>query len=140
MATGYLLFWNVVPCTPFIGICVAITLGLKKVLERRKKKMLYESMSDMFLDNRRGLEKSLKNAKPDVKEAALNAYDWAVSKALENQEILSIYKDILGKNEAKALDDTTCNPKYMNRLVNASYKYYTDVKSGKKVGYSSLEE
>ena len=102
--------------------------------------MFYESMSDMFLDNRRGLEKSLKNAKADVKEAALDAYDWAVSQALQTKEVINIYKEILGKNEFKALDDETCKPKYMNKLATASHKYYNDVKSGKKVGYSSLED
>ena len=94
----------------------------------------------MFLDNRRGLEKSLKNAKTDVKEVALDAYDWAVSQALETQGVINIYKEILGKNEFKALEDEACKPKYRNKLVTASHKYYSDVESGKKVGYSSLED
>lgn len=40
-ATAYLLFWNVVPCTPFTLICVALTFALKKLLfpaSREKKK------------------------------------------------------------------------------------------------------
>ena len=31
MATGYLFFFNVIPCTPYIGICILVTLGLKKL-------------------------------------------------------------------------------------------------------------
>ncbi len=38
MATSYLLFWNIIPGTPFIGICIAITLGIKKLINRRKTK------------------------------------------------------------------------------------------------------
>ena len=32
MATSYLLFWNVIPFTPYIAICIAITLFIKKIL------------------------------------------------------------------------------------------------------------
>ena len=102
--------------------------------------MYYESMKDMFLDNRRGLEKELKGAKPAVKEVALNAYDWAVSKALEEHAVNKIHGQILGKDEMKALQDESCKPKYFNQLQQANYDYIKDVKSGRKVGYSAIEE
>lgn len=31
IATGWLVLWNVVPCTPFIGTCLFITLGIRKI-------------------------------------------------------------------------------------------------------------
>lgn len=33
IASTSLFFWNCVPCTPFIPICIAITLGIKKLIK-----------------------------------------------------------------------------------------------------------
>lgn len=38
IATAYLAFWAG-PATPFFPLCIAITLGIKKMLERREKKL-----------------------------------------------------------------------------------------------------
>lgn len=35
MASGCLFFWNCVPCTPFIPICLAITSLIKRLNHRR---------------------------------------------------------------------------------------------------------
>ena len=40
VAGAMLIFWNVVPGTPFFVICLSITLGLKKIWEKRAKKRL----------------------------------------------------------------------------------------------------
>ena len=42
--------------------------------------------------------------------------------------------------EMKALQDESCKPKYFNQLQQANYDYIKDVKSGRKVGYSAIEE
>jgi hypothetical protein len=34
MATGSLFFWNVIPCTPFIAICIFLTIGVKAIIEK----------------------------------------------------------------------------------------------------------
>jgi len=34
MATTYLMFWNVVPFTPYIAICITITLIIERIFKR----------------------------------------------------------------------------------------------------------
>lgn len=36
MATGSLFFWNCVPFTPFIPICLLLTTGILKIFRRRR--------------------------------------------------------------------------------------------------------
>ena len=38
MATGSLVFWNCVPCTPFIAINLFLTLGVKRLFEAIREK------------------------------------------------------------------------------------------------------
>lgn len=38
IASGGLIFWNVVPFTPFLPICLAITLAIKKLINKIKQR------------------------------------------------------------------------------------------------------
>lgn len=115
--------------------------------------MYYQKMSDMFLDNRWGfvdkVNEVLKNYNDntvmynDLKRVfgnGLSAYDWAVSKALEVQATMNAYKklyiEMYGK-EAWDKFDTDCARKFLVDLIQSYDDYYSDVESGKRVGYSA---
>lgn len=36
VGSACLLFWNVIPCTPFLGICIGITIGIKALFNKIK--------------------------------------------------------------------------------------------------------
>lgn len=36
VGSACLLFWNVVPCTPFLGICIVITIAIKTIINKLK--------------------------------------------------------------------------------------------------------
>lgn len=104
--------------------------------------MYYDSASDMFLDNRRGLEDDIKHLSDEDKERVLNAFDWAVHKALEIQKSSEIVKEELiarySEEEVKKIADAS-GQRFME-LGQATIKYDNDVKSGKRVGYSAEQE
>ena len=46
IATGWLFIWNVIPCTPFIGTCVLLTLGIRKIcnyITNKIRRDMYDS-------------------------------------------------------------------------------------------------
>lgn len=40
IATGGLFFWNVVPFTPFLPICLAVTIAIKKLMKKIKERRI----------------------------------------------------------------------------------------------------
>ena len=41
VASGYLFFWNVVPATPFLGICLGITIGIRMTWNKIFNRKMY---------------------------------------------------------------------------------------------------
>ena len=105
--------------------------------------MYYNSFSDMMLDNRNGIDKGLRacETKPEMIEKALTAYDFAVSKGIEHHESYKLLKvtmvEELGKEKAEEIEIKAA--KNFMQLQKGIDKYFDDVKSGKKVGYSAEE-
>ena len=104
--------------------------------------MNYETASDMFLDNRRGLEDDIKHLNDEDKERVFNAYDWAVSQALTLLKSYNNFKEELNKRCDKELVDkveiaTTMRFMELGEMVN---KYNADIESEKRVGYSQAEQ
>ena len=101
--------------------------------------MYYDSASDMFLDNRRGLEDDIKHLSDEDKERVLSAFDWAVHEALRMQKSYKILKEEIVKKYSedamKELENEACN-RFME-LGQATIEYDNDVESGKRVGYSA---
>lgn len=105
--------------------------------------MVYETFSDMMLDNRHGIEKGLNacDDKAEIIEKALDAYDFAVVKGIEHHESYNLLKaaiiDELGEESFRKIEKKAAE-RFME-LGRAVDIYYSDVKSGKLVGYSSEE-
>ena len=58
VANAMLIFWNVVPGTPFFVVCLSITLGIKKIWEKGAQKEKAKGISEMSKD----LEDFVENA------------------------------------------------------------------------------
>ena len=105
--------------------------------------MIYNTFSDMMLDNRWGISNGLKacNDKDEIIEKALDAYDFAVAKGIEHHESYKLLKaaiiDELGEETFRKIEKKAAE-KFME-LGRAVDIYYSDVKSGKLVGYSAEE-
>ena len=105
--------------------------------------MVYETFSDMMLDNRHGIEKGLKvcNDKDEIIEKSLDAYDFAVVKGIEHYESYKLLKaaiiDELGEETFRKVEKKAADK--VMELGRAVDLYYSDVKSGKLVGYSAEE-
>ena len=82
--------------------------------------MTYNTLSDMLLDNRRGLEKRLRelHASKEVTEEALNAYDWLAGECLKNRASYSALK-----KSAHLLYDTDS----VDTLEKLSLKFMGDI-------------
>ena len=104
--------------------------------------MFYQSASDMFLDNRRGLEDDIKHLGEEDKERVLCAYDWAVSRFLTFQKSYQILTEEIdrkfGVGTVEEVEKETV--RRCMELVEATKQYYEDVESGKLVGYSAEEQ
>ena len=104
--------------------------------------MYYDSASDMFLDNRRGLEDDIKHLSEEDKERVLGAFDWAVKEALTilkaNNNYVEEVTKRCDKELVKEIEEAT-NMRFMElgEMVN---EYHKDVESGKRVGYSAKRE
>lgn len=103
--------------------------------------MHYESFSDMMLDNRDGIDKGLRDCetKPEMIEKALLAYDFAVSEGIKHHESYKLLKaalvEELGKERAEEIERKAA--KNFMQLQKGVDRYFSDVKSGRKVGYSA---
>lgn len=96
----------------------------------------------MFLDNRRGLEDDIKHLSEEDKERVLNAFDWAVCKAIGLQKSYEIFKEELVKRCGKEMKEVMSDieTRACSRFMECEeecYKYQNDVASGKRVGYSA---
>jgi hypothetical protein len=104
--------------------------------------MRYDTITDMFLDNRRGLEDDIKHLSEEDKERVLSAFDWAVFQTLEMKIAYNIFKEELIKKSGKEfvgeLEKASCE-RFME-IGKARDKYLEDVESGKRVGYSAERE
>ena len=106
--------------------------------------MIYHALSDMLLDNRRGLESRLKElgASKEVMEESLITYDWLAGECLKNRASYSALK-----KSAHLLYDTDSvdtleklSLKFMGDILTADSEYRYDVEHGRKVGYSVADE
>ena len=105
--------------------------------------MFYKKFSDYMLDNRYHFANKLwkcKSKQTLVREA-LDAYDFAVTKAIEHHESYKLLKaamvEELGKEKSEEIE--TKAAKNFMQLQYGIDNYFGDVKSGKKVGYSAEE-
>ena len=103
--------------------------------------MVYNSASDMFLDNRRGLEGEIKHLSEEDQEKVLNAYDWAVSKFLEIKASYDIFRDEtdkrFGEGTSSCIEEMSVH-RFME-IGEGARQYFKDVEAGKCVGYSAEE-
>lgn len=105
--------------------------------------MIYKTFSDMMLDNRHSIEKGLNACenKAEIIEKSLDAYDFAVVKGIEHHECYKLLRqaiiDELGQDVCDKIEKLA-SKKFME-LAKATDVYYTDIKSGKRVGYSTEE-
>lgn len=104
--------------------------------------MVYETISDMFLDNRRGLEDNVKHLSEEDKENILCVYDWAVRQALETRKSYQIFeeevKEFVGEIDY-ALIEQNCSKRFME-IGDACTTYCNNVENGRIVGYSAEVE
>lgn len=106
--------------------------------------MVYNTVTDYFVDNRHGIIKDFKeNGFTEGQiETAIAAYDFAVNKALEFRASYDILadatKEMVGEEQFKAIEDNACSD--FMRIGIAVNEYILAVRSGKKVGYSAIEE
>lgn len=103
---------------------------------------MYNTMEEMMLDNRRGLEKDLRRARKSVRENSLAAYDWATEQAIGNGVGYKLLKGTIaeeyGEEKAKEIEEKAS--KKFGEIGKAIWEYYKDVETGKLVGYSSEDK
>lgn len=105
--------------------------------------MIYKTLGDMLLDNRRGHEAEMKRlgASDEVMKESLQAYDWLASECLKNKVSYdTLRKSIIDKYDEEEADELeTMSLKYMNDFLTADAEYFYDVSHQRKVGYSKEE-
>ena len=106
--------------------------------------MEYNSLSDMLLDSRRGLESEIRksNTIEEALEKALKAYDWIATEYLRHERVSIIAMETWTKKYGqKALNSVEL--KSMERVyevITAASEYLYDVEHGRKVGISAEED
>ena len=106
--------------------------------------MVYNTLSDYLLDNRRGVEEQLKHAKTvaQASEIALESYDWVAQEYIRHQAVQKIVKEEIikayGEEAFREIDDKV-GARY-KELLTAGSEYRFDIQHGRRVGYSAEEE
>lgn len=101
--------------------------------------MVYQTASDMFLDNRRCLEAEIKHLKAEDKRKILNIYDWVVCRYLESKKNHEMFREVVDMKYGEGASDEI-EKKYIHRyleLAGVTNQYLQDVANGKRVGYSA---
>lgn len=104
--------------------------------------MVYDTLSDMIIDNRNSLVKEIEHLSAEDKENVLAAFDWLavehIKEYIANSMIIEKLKERYTEDEFRAMDAEV--GRNFRLLLVAEQKYYTDVKTGRKVGYSAEDE
>ena len=104
--------------------------------------MVYDTLSDMIIDNRNSLVKEIEHLSAEDKENMLAAFDWLaveyIKEYIANGMIIEKLKERYTEDEFHAVE-TEVGRNFRLLLV-AEQKYYTDVKNGKKTGYSAVDD
>lgn len=104
--------------------------------------MIYDTLLDMIIDNRNQLVKDIEHLSAEDKENVLDAFDWLaveyIKEYISNGMIIEKLKERYTEDEFHAVE-TEVGRNFRLLLV-AEQKYYTDVKAGRKVGYSAEDE
>ena len=104
--------------------------------------MVYDTLSDMIIDNRNSLVKEIEHLSAEDRENVLAAFDWLaveyIKEYIANGMIIEKLKERYTEDEFHAMDAEV--GRNFRLLLVAEQKYYTDVKAGRKVGYSAEDE
>lgn len=104
--------------------------------------MVYDTLSDMIIDNRNSLVKEIGHLSTEDKDNVLAAFDWLaveyIKEYIANSMIIEKLKKRYTEDEFHAMDAEV--GRNFRLLLVAEQKYYTDVKTGRKVGYSAEDE
>lgn len=104
--------------------------------------MIYDTLSDMIIDNRNQLVMDIKHLPDNDKENILSAFDWLavefIKEYVSNGMICTKLKERYTDDEIKDIEfDVGRN---FRLLMVAEQKYYNDIKNGKKAGYSAVDD
>jgi len=101
--------------------------------------MFYESFEDYLIDSRNGIARDVRYMEADeLRDEVMKAYDFAAAEAIKHLESYKLLKSAVaaryGAEELRDLEAVA--GKDFMAIQRALDKYYTDVKTGRKVGYS----
>ena len=104
--------------------------------------MVYDTLSDMIIDNRNSLVKEIEHLSAEDRENVLAAFDWLaveyIKEYIANGMIIEKLKERYTDDEIKDIEfDVGRN---FRLLMVAEQKYYNDINNGKKTGYSAIED
>ena len=101
--------------------------------------MIYDTLSDMIIDNRNCLVNDIKHLSKTDQERVLSAFDWLASTYLKDYISNGMIKEKLEERyTAEEIRDIEIGVgRNFRLLMLAEQKYFNDIEKGHKVGYSA---